>query len=283
MKVLIYTAALIMMLFRPDTSVHSAQNALRLWSMDVVPSLFPYMVLCRIVSVRLKQYHFPAGTAAILLGFFGGSPSGSAILAGYAYRFPKRKLLALCAVTGTLSPMFLLGTAASWLPAELPRGILLISHSFGALLTAGLILISQKTRTSIPADDSVIPTIQVKSDAIDESIHAVLHAGGCIVFYSVLADQLSRLPGINNAASAIIHAFLEVSGGMHALSKLSLPPEIISTLIAGASGFTGISVLSQNNVFLSRLGIKISDLIRIGLLRAFFSACVMRFICSLSV
>ena len=73
---------MILMLRFPETSALAARDALRLWSIDVVPSLFPYMVLCRMLSGRLKQRGIREETAAAFLGLLGGSPSGAAALAG---------------------------------------------------------------------------------------------------------------------------------------------------------------------------------------------------------
>jgi len=280
LKTALYAGVLLMLLLNPDESIYSAQEALRLWGMVVVPSLFPYMVLCRILSGHLKRQRIPVGIASILLGFIGGSPSGSAVLSGYSPKLRRSHLLAMCAATGTMSPMFLLGTASSWLPEALSGGMLLTAHIGGAFLTACLFWVTgDKPGFASEQNEAVYK----KTDPIEESVRALLQVGGCIVFYSVLAGMICRIPGINHTTAAVIHALMEVSGGMHAISCLPLSPVAVSVLLAAASGFTGISVLSQNHIFLSSLGVKITDLVLIGILRASCSACIMRMICFLAV
>ena len=93
----------------PQHASGAAASALRIWGLDVVPSLFPYMVFCRMLSARLREHDVPAAPVAALLGLLGGSPSGATVIAAYGSCLSKRALLTLCAMTGTISPMFTLG------------------------------------------------------------------------------------------------------------------------------------------------------------------------------
>lgn len=283
MKAVMYVTALILMLLYPDISIQSAREALRLWSTDVIPSLFPYMVLCRLISGHLRRHHISAGIAAVFLGFIGGSPSGSAVLSGYSPEIPRRNLLSLCAITGTLSPMFLLGTAGAWMPEGFTGWMLLVSHTGGALLTAALILIIKDKKRVVFHRTQEKQQVHMEADPIEQSISSVFHVGGCIVFYSVLASLICSFPGMNEFSSSIIHAIMEVSGGMYAVSRLPLSPAVSAVLLSAASGFSGLSILSQNLVFLSPLGIKIADLLFIGMIRAFLSACIMLLECMLAI
>ena len=84
----------------PQHTSGAAASALRIWGLDVVPSLFPYMVLCRLLSSRLREHDVPAAPVAMLLGLLGGSPSGASVLAAYGSRLSRKVLLALCALAG---------------------------------------------------------------------------------------------------------------------------------------------------------------------------------------
>jgi len=275
LKIFFCAAAMLSLLFYPSLSIQSARDALLLWSSDIVPSLFPYMVLCRMISSRLKARRIPAWIASVSLGFVGGSPSGSAVLSGYSLKLPRKNMLALCSLTGTLSPMFLLGTAASWLKPPVTSYMLLASHMGGALLAAGFFLLIKDHTPAAGTGMNIAPTASDESDAITQSIHAIFYVGGCIVFYSVLSSLICRLPWINRTVSALIHAFMEVSGGMHSISLLPLDAFVTAILLSAASAFSSLSVISQNLVFLSGLGIRLKDLIFIGILRALFASCLM--------
>ena len=71
------------MLGAPGAVTEAARDALRVWGLDVAPSLFPYMVFCRLIASRLRQSGMPAMPAAALLGMLGGSPSGAAVVSVY--------------------------------------------------------------------------------------------------------------------------------------------------------------------------------------------------------
>lgn len=103
-----------MILCFPGTTISASQSALSIWARDIVPSLFPYMVLCKMTAQRLRSARFPAAPLAALLGCMGGSPSGAAMLSVSSGGMAQSQLYALCALTGTISPMFFVGTLHAW-------------------------------------------------------------------------------------------------------------------------------------------------------------------------
>ena len=60
LKLMLWLAILILILLMPDISSSAARSALGIWGLDVVPSLFPYMVLCRLIADRLRRKCLPA-------------------------------------------------------------------------------------------------------------------------------------------------------------------------------------------------------------------------------
>lgn len=248
----------------PQHTSSAAMNALRIWGLDVVPSLFPYMVFCRLLSARLREHDMPAVPIAALLGLMGGSPSGASVIAAYGSRLSQRTLLALCAMTGTISPMFTLGTVLAWTKSPALCRLLLLSHLLGALCAGGIVLLSCKdgrpSHCALPSCASVNP--------IAQSIDAILQVGGCIICYSVLASLLELLPVLSENASAVLHGLVEVSGGVHALCNAPMSGYPRAIWLSALCGFSGFSILSQNHAFLAQLGVRMTQLIAFGLLRA---------------
>ena len=80
--------------------------------------------------------------------------------------------------------------------------------------------------------------------------------------------ERAELPGLPAASGALIHAVLEIAGGMHALCTAPLPPTLRAVIMAAASGFSGLSILMQNRLFLRPLGVSLRHLIGFGLVRA---------------
>lgn len=264
-----------MMFMFPADSAKSARQALRLWGLDVVPSLFPYMVLCRMLSAQLCRYGIPVSMAAVGFGLLGGSPSGAAVLSGGGACASMRQMYALCALTGTISPMFLLSTVGKWMEdAGISGAMLLWAHVLGAGLCALIVRYCMRKKDwASPAHAG--GGSRQNADPIGQSISAVFRVGGCIVFYSVVAGMVRHVPGMNALTISLAHAALEVSGGLHAIAELDLPPVWKATLLASASGFSGISILSQNLVFLRPLGIRMQSLVYIALLRSGCAAAAM--------
>ena len=124
-----------------------------------------------------------------------------------------------------------------------------------------------------PAVSASAPSTSV--NPIAQSIDAILHVGGCIICYSVLASLLRFLPMLSDSTGAIVHGLLEVSGGVHALCTAATPGKLRAVLLSVLCGFSGFSILSQNHAFLAPLGVRMTQLIAFALLRAFFAGCLM--------
>ncbi|MGN0996750.1 MAG: hypothetical protein ACI4PG_07555 [Candidatus Ventricola sp.] len=263
---------IVLLVLRPGSGAQAARQALGIWGLDVVPSLFPYMVLCRLLSERLRRARLPAAPAAAVLGLMGGSPAGASVLAAYAGNLPDSVLLPLCALTGTISPMFFLGTMDAWLSDRLLCRMLLASHWAGAGCAAAAVYLLTRRR----GDKPMRPTQDAgPGDAIAQSVQAILSVGGCIVFFSVAAEMIRSLPLVGDLFGALMHAGLEAAGGMHALCAVPCAAHTRAMLMAAAGGFTGLSILTQNLVFLRPLGVSLPVLTGIAVLRALFAALAM--------
>lgn len=260
---------LALMLRFPEESVSAARTALMVWGLDVVPSLFPYMVFCRMLASRLRACGVSASLAAPLLGVLGGSPSGAAVISAYAGagRLSGRMLRALAALTGTISPMFLLSTVALWAKDARLGRLLLASNLAGAVL-AMILAACLGEDVGLPSSAGS-PGEEQPGEAITQSVQAILGVGGCIIFYSVLSSLPGAiLPGEKGVGFALLHAVLEVSGGLHALLGAPLDPYARAVLCAAATGFSGLSILTQNLLFLRPFGFTLPQLMGFGLLRA---------------
>ena len=264
-----------LMLIKPGITTGAARDALRVWGLDVAPSLFPYMVLCRLVASRLQKTGIPAAPAAAVLGLLGGSPSGAATLSGYAEGLNTQQVRLLAALTGTISPMFLLNAVKLWSGDPRLCRLLLASHLSGAIFAlVCTVFLTHGQKKSACQGASVS-----SGNPITESVQSILSVGGCIVFFSVLAAGLrALLPRLGLLPGALLHAALEISGGLHSLCALQIAPGIRAVCMAAASGFSGLSILMQNHLFLRPLGLTFSELLFFALLRAFGAGVMMAFL-----
>lgn len=269
------------LLYSQDECIHAARNALKLWGLDVVPSLFPYMVFCRMLSARLRLQRIPITVVSSLLGIMGGSPAGAAALSIEEYPMPRAQLLSLCALTGTMSPVFLYGTVGRWAQAtKTPPLLLPLVHILSALLCALIVyLIAGRIPYMEKRTEYAYFKASKESGPISESADAIVTVGGCIVFYSVVSALVAEITWLPKQLTIFIHAILESAGGMYAIANAPYAENIRMGMLAAASGFSGFSILSQNHSFLGRLGIRFSDLVVIAILRAAVSVMLMSMAC----
>lgn len=271
MSIAVSLIVLLLLIVFPQHTSQAAVAALRIWGLDVVPSLFPYMVLCRLLAGELRERDVPAAPVAALLGLLGGSPSGASVLAAYGSRMSRRALLALCALTGTISPMFTLGTIRAWTQNPALCRLLLLCHLLGATCASGIVYFACKDES--PAGSGLTPA--PTGNPIALSVEAILQVGGCIVCYSVLASLMALPPCLSEGAGAVLHGLLEVSGGVHALCAAAIPEYPRAICICALCGFSGFSILAQNHAFLSPLGVRMTWLVAFALLRAVMACCLM--------
>ena len=115
----------------PVEAAQAAARGFSIWAAAVLPSLFPFMVCCQLLAASDAPARLGApfdglmrralrcpGEAAplMLLGFMGGSPSGARMIASRRAEgaLTRAEAERLACLTGTVSPMFLLGTLPVW-------------------------------------------------------------------------------------------------------------------------------------------------------------------------
>lgn len=258
----------------PDLATQAARGALGVWGRDIVPSLFPYMVLCKMLASRLNCGPMPTAPLVATLGLIGGSPSGAAMLSASSNTMSRRQCAAFSALTGTISPMFFLGTLHAW---EIEEGLcirLLFAHGLGAAFACACVwhFFPMQKEVSIHLNEEKSRA----ANPIVDSVQAVLGVGGCIVFFSVVASCVSvLLPFLPDWGSAFLHAFLEIAGGMRAFCLLDTMNMQTAVCMAALTGFGGLSILTQNHLFLQTCGMTKRNLFGFALLRAAGSGAAM--------
>ena len=265
-----YLALLLLMLFFPEAYVPSAYHALKIWGLDVVPSLFPYMVFCRLLAAQLQNTRIPPSAIAIFLGLLGGSPSGASVLSVYSHALSAQVLFPLCALTGTISPMFILNTVNQWIHDSMQCWSLLSCHLSGSVFSAGLAyLLVRRFPAYFQLQHAPTAGSGPSESLVQQCLLAVLNIGGCIVMYNVMAVYICKLPLLSSSSylSAFAHSLLEMAGGIHAIS--SLPDTLIRAyLLCAAVSFSGLSILTQNAYFLRPLGIQMKHQLLFALFRS---------------
>ncbi len=241
-----------MILCFPGTTISASQSALSIWARDIVPSLFPYMVLCKMTAQRLRSARFPAAPLAVLLGCVGGSPSGAAMLSVSSGGMAQSQLYALCALTGTISPMFFVGTLHAWGVAQKTCLCLLAAHGLGALSAFVCVRRLSPVREKVAARETPEKANgnQLRTAFFRAGrgrMHCLFQRGGCLHPYSFPVFAGNR---------CALFAIRAGNRGRHApadqTSSASFARDVSMAVL---TGFGGLSILTQNHLFLQVCGV----------------------------
>ena len=243
------------MLIYPHQAAEAAGDALGLWPRSVAPVLGPFMACMLMITSRVGGGIVPR----IILGWLCGSPGGARLMQTVR---PRGKTALRCAAfTGTMSPMFLLGTVSGWLQSPEGGRILLVCHLLGALLT-GLCLPGKGQA------DRAAPAPLPLGQALRETALALLAIALCMMLGAVAARMVS----------CALQCALEVTSGARAL--IQLRPALLLPPLCAAISFGGLSLLMQNAAFWQESGVSPLDLCLLRLVHgllagALCSACLL--------
>lgn len=240
------------MLVFPGEAMEAAKGGLSLWAFSVVPVLGPFMVCMLLFGSRI-----PGGRGIrLLLSWLCGSPGGAKLMS--MLRPGKKQALRDAAMTGTMSPMFFLGTVSAWLGSPGAGKRILIAHWLGAFLTGLMLPGEGKTEKISPAP---LPL----SQALKESALALLSVALCMMLGCVSAGMARCVfPGLSPAFSTLFQCLLEVTAGVKAITEMKIPCR--EALAAATCSFGGLSLLLQNAAVWQERGVGPGKLLPVRLL-----------------
>ena len=277
----------------PAKYATSCLNALSVWTLNVLPVMFPFFVFTRLIVnlVSLKPnfmdkffsklYHTPAPSFLIyFLSILSGYPMGAKLIcvmydSNYIDNVSAKKMLSFCSVSG---PMFIVGTVGVAFFKNYIVGIIILIANIIASLLNGLIYRGKNTITSNNS-----PNYQSKkndnvlTDSVYDSLISILMVGAYIVLSFLLIDILKNLSifdfisnsicrvfKINNSqdiVNSVLIGIIEITRGTLDLSNtqstIQLSTIIASTIIA----FGGFSVMMQSISFLNKLHIPLKTIL----------------------
>lgn len=247
LKAALTGAALAALCLRPQAAMAAARGALRLWASGVLPALFPYLVLSRLLA------GMTGGVWALPVALLAGSPAGARLLA--LTETDARRAQWKAALCATASPLYVLGT--------LDGGArMLAAHWLGAAGSAGLVALigragrAPRRESARPQRSSVVPAFL--PEIIADSALTLLSVAGCMTFFSVAAALVEAFLTPSAGLGAVLAAALEMAGGCARIVALGLPSPLREACLCAAVSFGGLSVFMQNAPYLKQAGAKLS-------------------------
>ena len=217
---IIFLSFMIGLILFSNNNIAAAKNGLKLWSNNVVPSLFPFFVavhllsytnICEKISKICYKFMRPlfnvpgSGAYAFILGLISGYPVGAKIVADLrnSGNCTKNEGSRMLAFTNNSSLLFIVGTVGISLFKNSTIGILLLITHILSSITVGIILglISKKNdKTSSQLlkgkEPKKICTFfnlgDILASSIISSIKTILLIGGFVIIFSCLISILNE-------------------------------------------------------------------------------------------
>lgn len=288
----VFLAALAVLLIAfPETAENAAKSSLEAALGTVVPSLFSFMVLSdiivssdiiggkgRLAASAAKLFNISRkGAAVFLLGNLCGFPVGAKLAAREcaAGNITKDEAWRLTVISNNVSTAFAVSVVGGTLFSSRALGTAMYVCQFAASVITGAVIgiagnkkipkKSDATRGRPSRAEKVgAGGEKLKSEkpetggvfvkAVNDAAVSCIGIASFIVVFGVISSYareiLEGFLKISPTVTALCGAFLEISNGCIMASKLSYPASVL--ICAFAVGFSGISVLCQGSLFLSR-------------------------------
>ena len=258
----------------PVSSAEGAKEALILCGNSVIGSLFPFMVVSKMMTnaniLRPENkliekigsfFHISSyGVLALLLGMVCGYPMGAKTASDLYrdHRISKREAGFLLTFCNNCGPAFAIATVGSAFFKSVSTGVLLfVCHILASLVTGSVLRLFYRNDTCIPVSGSkpTMPLSLLLTDAVKDSCFAMLSVVGVIVFSAAFSSVLKATQGIaffshffgshSDVAEAMIFGLFEITSGLKALSVLNLSPVLKICLSEFLLSLGGISIFFQ--------------------------------------
>lgn len=267
---------ILFLIFPLDISLCARDTLLMCFS-SVIPSLFPFMALSKMLvsSGRIKEDNFlfriigrifkisDAGVWAFGLGLVCGYPVGAKIICELLdkNRISKREAQRLMLFSNNAGPAFVIATVGGMFFSDVKTGVIIyLSHIFSSLIIA-YILSFFPVPVAIRKNSQAIrpPFAKVFISSVTDSVSSVLNVTGIIVFFSVLIkglDIIKITAFMPEAFSGIFKGMLEMTTGIKILAASDFPYNLKVILSTFLVSFSGASVFFQMGSFSDEINIR---------------------------
>jgi len=273
-------------IINPQSCMDSTSQGLKIWLINVVPALFPFFILTRIITAfnqtsipvldkfTTKFFHTQNAGLVYFLSLLSGYPVGAKIISNYHETglIDKRTATKMFSFCSTSGPMFIIGTIGIGVFKDAKIGyVLLIGHIIGSFLN-GLLYRGKDTTTNQFKNNITKVSL---NDIMYDSIISILLVGGYIIFASVIirlleltnilslfANFICLIPIFDyNTVYSTLCGLLEITNGLIMLGSTTISLELKIILSSIMIAFSGLCIMLQSSAFLNKIGIKKSTML----------------------
>lgn len=275
------------LLIFPDTASHAVRSGLLLCGATVIPALFPFLVLSRLLigvlpktptawmEKLMNRFFGVSGSCfpALIISFLGSYPVGvSAVVSlyenGAITKQDAQRALRFCNNSG---PGFFIGIVGGVIFRDITAGILLyLCHVLSAIL-CGLFYAEPKAPILLRKPTAAPkPFSELLLSSITDTCTVLLQLCGMIVSFSLLSTYLTftKLSVLSAPIQSILLGSLEITTGI-----LHLSADAASFAAAGfIMSWGGLCVHMQAKTLWSRAGLRPNGYYSAKLLQGLLSA-----------
>lgn len=305
----------ICLIINPKKYINSCYRGLEIWATSVLPSLFPFFVITKLLSelksldkffnkfsgLNYKLFKAPSHSGYIFgMSIISGYPVGAKLICDFYEKGlidsdDANKLVTFCSTSG---PLFIIGTVGSIMFQSAKIGyILYFSHILSAILN-GIVFRNKFAKKSNQTQN---PTLQkdyqnIISTSMTSSISSIMVVGGFVAMFYMIIDILIDCKilfpisqfintilsplGLENTGNVIASGLVEVTRGCKDLALLSIKPIYSVVIASGLIAFGGLSIHAQSLCFLTKCKVNIKFYFLQKITQTFF-ACVISFMLGL--
>ncbi|MCI9167267.1 MAG: transporter [Dorea sp.] len=270
----------IMLLF-PAPVLRGASGGLLLWFNTVLPTLFPFILICNLMistkAVDLLLY----ATRPLFCRFFGVSPYGSfAVLSGFLCGYPmgakvtadlyrqgnitKEEASYLLSFCNNTSPMFILSflVMQNLKDDSLKLPTLAILFMSPVIVSFAVRPYPRKfpiCRGRMPTPSGCAPLSEALDFSIGNALESITKVGVYIMIFAILTELAGLLPASRSPLGLILLSCLEITGGITMLCQSGANSELIYILCLSETAFGGLCAAAQTASMIKGTQIPVSS------------------------
>ena len=312
-KILCLILTLILLLLFPEPVITSTKTGLFIWADKVIPSLFPFFVLTRlmihyqvpqligiILSPLFKHilHISPITFFIMLMSVISGNPAGAKMAREYYDQklISKREFQGLLYFCNFSSPLFILGTIGVILYQSSQVGYLLLaSHLLGSLVVFICCYPYLKNKNSeheLRIKQPMQDFSAILIDSIESTIQTLIRVGGIIMFFYIVSavfNILTVFESLNlllapvllfsniSTLEPLFSGILEFTQGVSKIAEADIPLNLQLAMTAFVVSFVGLSIHTQIFMFAKDSGISYLKYLMFRVMHGWASALIVLF------
>lgn len=282
-----------MIVAQPSLSIASVSNGLSVWAKTILPSLFPFVFLTKLLSnlnvmeiftklfskITQKLFKAPAISGYIfLMSIISGYPIGAKLISefytqGKLTEKQANKLITFCSTSG---PLFIIGSVGTAIFLNKKIGyILFFSHIISSILNGIIFRNKYVDKTNNSNDLSAqCDLTQILPNTMNDTILSCLIVGGYIAIFFLIIDLFSNIGIFNpvitlfckllspfgvqkSAVKATLFGIIEMSKGCIEIASCKIATIASASIASFLISFGGLCTFFQATTFLSKCNVSL--------------------------